>query len=96
MFTVSSLLFGILLVLIYSAYIFEKHLQSLSEINTQMKAFIKGASCAFELDAKDIDVSLVSAHTLYWWAALGRRVYDNHGYWFHEHNDEKPQSRERP
>jgi choline-glycine betaine transporter len=87
----ASLLLGILLVLLYIAYYFEKYLQSiassLSEMNTQMQAFIEGASSAFELDAKDIKASFVSQHTLYWWAALGRRVYSNHGYWFHEHEE---------
>jgi hypothetical protein len=85
----ASLLLGILLVLLYVAYYFEKYLQSITssliEINTQMQAFIEGASSACELDAKDIKGSFLSQHKLYWWAALGRRVYSNHGDWFHEH-----------
>jgi hypothetical protein len=97
-FTTSSLLLAILLVLLYSAYIFEKHARSiaasLNDINTQMQAFIEGASHPFELGAKDINASFLSLHKLYWWASLGRRVYSNQGYWFHEHEEkpEKPES----
>ena len=95
MFTVSSLLLGILVVLLYSVHTLEKYVRSiassLNEINTQMQAFIEGASHPFEMDAKDINASFLSLSKLYWWAALGRRVYNNQGYWFHEHED-KPEN----
>ncbi|MGA8735982.1 MAG: hypothetical protein WB558_18840 [Terriglobales bacterium] len=86
-----SLLFGILLVLLYVAYYFERYLQSIAasliEINAQMDAFIKGASSLVELAPENIEKMYLLHGKLYWWAALGRRVYSNHGDWFHEHED---------
>jgi hypothetical protein len=86
-----SLLFGILLVLLYVAYYFERCLQSIAasliEINAQMDAFIKGASSLVELAPENIEKMYLLHGKLYWWAALGRRVYSNHGDWFHEHED---------
>jgi hypothetical protein len=59
-----------------------------------MQAFIDGAKHCCELDAKDINASFLSLDKLYWWAALGRRVYSNHGDWFHEHEEKSREAQE--
>jgi hypothetical protein len=88
----NPLQWGILLLLLFVAYHFEKHLKSiassLKEINTQMQAFIDGASHLGELNANNTDTSFLSRHKLYHWAVLGSRVFSNHGYWFHEHEQQ--------
>jgi hypothetical protein len=57
---------------------------SVSDINTQLIAFIEGACHPNDLQYDDLSLSLLNRRQLEWWSMFGRRVYQTHSSWFYE------------